>query len=206
MSQEQDKPSNLEGFLWLKITHGKPGTQLTINNQAFCEKGYICSPFFSIMPFYCIDLGDSSNRPTRINPHEAKETFDILRPKMSPFPLVRIGGAGDGAYLLPDDLAGISGCLSPGVNNYKPFEDELSVKYGIRSDLFDASSSEERFSTPLIEGMQTFEPKWLAIIPDKDSITINEWLAMKTYLDSEFLLLNSIVFSPHSPSPVFFTR
>jgi hypothetical protein len=140
------------------------------------------------MPFCGIDLGDSSNRPTRINPQEAKEAFDILRPKMSPLPLVRIGGSDDGAYLLPDDLAGISGCLSPGVNNFKPFEDELSTKYGIRSDLFDASSSEEQFSTPLIKGMQTFEPKWLSIIPDNNSITINQWLASKPPEERDFLL------------------
>ncbi|MCU0530438.1 MAG: FkbM family methyltransferase [Cyanobium sp. Prado107] len=30
------------------------------------------------------------------------------------YPLIRIGGNGDGAYLLPDDLEGISACFSPG--------------------------------------------------------------------------------------------
>jgi hypothetical protein len=55
--------------------------------------------------------------------------FEILRPRSSPFQLLRLGGSGDGAYLVPNDLAGIAACFSPGVNNFKNFEDELSLKW-----------------------------------------------------------------------------
>lgn len=44
-------------------------------------------------------------------------TVFVMRPKPSPVPLVRIGGDWDGAYLVPDDLAGVAACFSPGVNN-----------------------------------------------------------------------------------------
>ena len=49
-----------------------------------------------------------------------------MKPKASPFGLIRIGGNSDGAYLVPDDLQGISCCFSPGVSDRKSFEDELT--------------------------------------------------------------------------------
>ena len=40
--------------------------------------------------------------------------LDVLRPKKSPYELIRIGGTSDGAYLLPNDLAGVSACFPQG--------------------------------------------------------------------------------------------
>jgi hypothetical protein len=37
----------------------------------------------------------------------AQAAFDIIKLKPSPYPLIRIGGDKDGAYLVPDDLSGI---------------------------------------------------------------------------------------------------
>ena len=37
----------------------------------------------------------------------AQASFDIIKLKPSPYPLIRIGGDKDGAYLVPDDLSGI---------------------------------------------------------------------------------------------------
>lgn len=74
----------------------------------------------------------------------------LLRPVPCPYPLVRIGGDSDGAYLIPDDLDGITNCFSPGVNNYKSFEDELSLRYGITCHMCDFTSDVERFKTPLV--------------------------------------------------------
>jgi hypothetical protein len=90
--------------------------------------------------------------------------------------LRRIGGSGDGAYLVPNDLDGIDACFSPGVNNFKNFEDTLTNEYGIKSHMCDFSSDQEKFRTPLIEGMQTFKKKWLDIDGDKDSISLKEWV------------------------------
>ncbi len=92
---------------------------------------------------------------------EILQAVGFLKPEPSPFPLVRIGGCRDGAYLLPDDLDGITACFSPGVFNRKDFEDELAHSHSIRSHMCDYSSDPSRFRTPLIEDMQTFDKKWL---------------------------------------------
>ncbi|MEM1140951.1 MAG: hypothetical protein AAGI88_00050 [Pseudomonadota bacterium] len=102
---------------------------------------------------------------------------DIMRPQASPAPLIRIGGGGDGAYLLPDDLAGIRACFSPGVCNMKPFEDELARSHGIRSHMCDFSSDSDSLFTPLIEGMQTFEKRWLDLPGTPDSTDLNSWIS-----------------------------
>ena len=50
------------------------------------------------------------------------EALQLLKPVRSSYPLVRIGGDQDGAYLLPNDLKGIEACFSPGVSYKKSFE------------------------------------------------------------------------------------
>lgn len=100
----------------------------------------------------------------------------LLQPKPCPQRLIRIGGDGDGAYLIPDDLTGIEACFSPGVYDSKDFEDELAKRYGIRSHLCDFSSSPERLKTPLVEGLQTFEPLWLDTRGTPDSICLDDWV------------------------------
>lgn len=100
----------------------------------------------------------------------------IMKPKRCPYPLIRIGGNEDGAYLIPDDLQGIRACFSPGVNNTKSFEDELAITYGIACHLCDYTSDLEALETPLIEFMQTFRKKWLDIDHGQDSITLDEWV------------------------------
>jgi hypothetical protein len=102
--------------------------------------------------------------------------FEFMKPKPSPFELVRIGGDQDGAYLLPDDLDGIEACFSPGVNNRKNFEDELAKKFNIRSHMCDYSSSVENLRTPLIDGMQTFKRLWLDVPGSENSIDIKTWI------------------------------
>ncbi|MEA3640879.1 MAG: FkbM family methyltransferase [Lamprobacter sp.] len=101
--------------------------------------------------------------------------IEVLRPKPSPKPLIRIGGNGDGAYLLPDDLEGISACFSPGVNNRKDFEDELCEHYAIACHLCDYSSSVDKLKTPLKTG-QTFKRKWLAPESHINNISLADWV------------------------------
>jgi len=103
----------------------------------------------------------------------------LLRPRSCPVRLLRIGGRYDGAYLVPDDLAGVVACFSPGVNNVKGFEDELARRFGLRSHLCDFTSDSHLFQTPLIEDMQTFEKKWLDVNGAPDSISLDEWVAAR---------------------------
>lgn len=105
-----------------------------------------------------------------------KEILDLLIPQPCPYPLIRIGGSGDGSYLIPNDLEGITACYSPGVNNFKSFEDEMAIQHGIKCHMCDYSSDLDRFSTPLISGLQTFKKKWLDIDNSVDSISLLHWI------------------------------
>ncbi len=61
-----------------------------------------------------------------------------LQPLPSERPLRRIGGPGDGGYLVPNDLDGIVGCISPGVSSEVGFDLALA-EMGIPVFLADAS-------------------------------------------------------------------
>jgi len=112
----------------------------------------------------------------------------VMRPKPSPVPLVRIGGDQDGAYLVPDDLEGVAACFSPGVNNWKTFEDELVHSHGIVCHMCDHSSDVDAFATPLIDGRQTFLKKWLDVNGTADSIALADWVAMRAPGAADLLL------------------
>jgi len=114
--------------------------------------------------------------------------LDFFRPKPSPFRLIRVGGQRDGAYLLPDDLEGISACFSPGVANRKDFEDELLKTRGIRAYMVDFSSDESKFQTPLEPGEQFFDKKWLAPNDSDNSISLATWVGKREPKSSSLLL------------------
>lgn len=113
----------------------------------------------------------------------------IMKPKPSPYRLKRVGGNCDGSYLIPDDLEGIDSCFSPGVNNFKNFEDELTDVYGIKCHMCDYSSDVTQLKTPLREGMQTFKKKWLDIDGGADSISLEEWVQELSPVSDHDLLL-----------------
>jgi hypothetical protein len=134
----------------------------------------------SVINFFgCTIHSDTTEQQPWGESLSAQAAFEIIRPKPSPYPLIRIGGDKDGAYLVPDDLSGIKYCLSPGVNNFKNFEDELTTRYDIHCDMFDASSDAELLATPLINGKQTFSKLWLDIDGSDQSISIADWLRVK---------------------------
>ncbi len=118
----------------------------------------------------------------------AEHVIDFFRPKPSPVPLLRIGGEGDGAYLVPDVLDSVVACFSPGVSNRKSFEDELLLRFGIPSHMMDFSSDAAFFRTPLVEGKQTFLKKWLSASAGPDNVSLTEWIALVGQGKSNFLL------------------
>lgn len=140
--------------------------------------------------FFGCDITESAGAGNDvISLNSALEIFRIIMPKQSPYPLIRVGGSRDGSYLVPNDLSGIGYCLSPGVNNFKHFEDELSSRFDITCDMYDASSDADKLSTPLILGKQTFEKKWLDIDGKANSISIKQWLIEKSSKDCRDCLL-----------------
>ena len=86
--------------------------------------------------------------------------------------LVRIGGEGDGGYLLPDIMKKVSYCFSPGVYDVSTFEQELSQKYNIKSYMADASVEK----APVEDENFNFIPKFLGSVTRDNSITLSDWM------------------------------
>jgi len=140
----------------------------------------------AITSFYGCEIKRAPNPPGSA---DLRETLLIMKPKPSPYPLIRIGGEGDGAYLVPADLAGITACFSPGVNNAKDFEDQLTDEYGIACHMCDKSSDPEKFRTPLKTGLQTFKKAWLDVTQADDCISLEHWVAELSPAPQDDLLL-----------------
>jgi len=119
---------------------------------------------------------------------EQDEVLDFFRPKISPRPLVRIGGDGDGAYLVPEDFKGVTDCFSPGVAESKTFEDDLLLHHGIHSHLLDLSADPDSLSTLFLKGFQTFEPKWLGPQTEGDFLSLGDWVQAKADPSGDLIL------------------
>jgi hypothetical protein len=74
----------------------------------------------------------------RTNSGEVQGLISRLKPRDCGIDLIRVGAAGDGGYLIPDDLGGIEYCFSPGVSVVSEFENDLADR-GIMSFLADYS-------------------------------------------------------------------
>ena len=136
---------------------------------------------------YGIDL-PTVPEPTEADRAALDRVLDFLRPAPIPVPLRRIGGTQDGAYLVPDDLDGIAACFSPGVNNFKSFEDALLSDHDIDAHMCDRSSDEGALATPLVPGRQSFERKWLDVTGAEDAIRLEDWVARRAPGDADLLL------------------
>lgn len=132
-----------------------------------------------MISFFGYDLAEDKASPSSSVP-EMLEVFQLLKPEPSAHPFIRIGANLDGSYLVPDDFKGISACFSPGVNNFKNFEDFLVETYGINCHMCDFSSDLRRFKTPLKEGKQSFLKKWLDVKTGGDSISLDDWVKEKS--------------------------
>jgi hypothetical protein len=112
-------------------------------------------------------IGVASHRPT--------EPFRDLVRRLRPVPcgheLVRIGGAHDGGYLLPDDLAGIEACFSPGTGRVADFERDLLAR-GIPSHMADATVEKPPFTAPGV----TFESLLLGSRDVGERVTLGRWM------------------------------
>jgi hypothetical protein len=101
---------------------------------------------------------------------DLRELLSSLQPEICGRDLVRIGGDGDGGYLLPDDLDGIEYCFSPGVSSIADFENQLADR-GIRSFMADYSVKEP----PLMRPEFCFEKKYLGATEDEVFTTLATW-------------------------------
>lgn len=95
-----------------------------------------------------------------------------LRPAGTIAPLVRVGSKGDGGYLLPDDLDGVTACVSPGVSVEIGFDQAMADR-GIEVYMADASvegppQANERFH---------FTKKFLDVFEDETHMRLDSLCA-----------------------------
>lgn len=109
--------------------------------------------------------------PEKLTPKKVLfETLNALRPRAFADHLVRIGGVGDGGYLLPESVRTIEVVVSPGVGDSVKFELDMLNKFGSHSVLIDASV--ERDSEWPEEFF--FLPKYLGARSDKYFMNLEE--------------------------------
>jgi hypothetical protein len=103
-----------------------------------------------------------------------KKLVKTLRPVKTKYDLIRVGGANDGGYLIPNDLSGIGICFSPGVDVTATFEKDLRAK-GISSHLADASVD----GAPDGLEVQSFTKKHLGASNEGEYMTLEYWVKAK---------------------------
>ena len=111
-----------------------------------------------------------------------RSTLDMLRPKSGVTSLRRVGGQGDGGYLIPDDLEGIRLLLSPGVAESWTFEDELFSSDGIPAVLCDRLDVEPDCQFPI-------DKLWLGPYSTHEQLSLNDWVDRHAPDDGSDLML-----------------
>ena len=119
-----------------------------------------------------LEIGFMSTRLTKKKRLDA--FFNLIKPTPIIVELIRLGGQGDGGYLVPNDLENIEACFSPGVSTVADFEEEIS-KYGIKSFMIDYSVDSAPHYNPLFD----FEKKWLGIGDGTEFIRLEDWVYEK---------------------------
>jgi hypothetical protein len=128
-----------------------------------------------------------------------------VRPVTTEHPLVRFGGPGDGGYLMPDDLAGVRTCFSPGVSTVADFEEDLARR-GVRSFMADYSVEGPPKENPLFH----FEKKHLGSGNDDKFMTLQAWVDRNAPGETDMVLQMDIEGGEYpvilSTPPAFFRR
>jgi hypothetical protein len=118
-------------------------------------------------------------------PASVAEFIRRFQSQMTPVDLIRIGGSGDGGYLVPNDLEGIKHCFSPGVDYTANFENELVDRYGMKCFMADASVEAPPIANPGFD----FEPVFLGARNDEGFTTLSSWMEEKVPADDKDMLL-----------------
>ena len=118
------------------------------------------------------------------SPDELAALLRTLHPLDSGIELIRLGPDGDGGYLLPDDLAGIEYCFSPGVAGESGFEADLAAR-GMKVHLADLSVDGPAETNPSF----TFVKKHVGCVDEGAVMTLDGWTAATIGDQSGDLLL-----------------
>lgn len=114
----------------------------------------------------------------------AEALIDRLAPHATSVPLVRLGPRGDGGYLIPDDLADIEACFSPGVALVSGFERACADR-GMQVFMADRSVDRPAESHPSFH----FAKRYVGATSNEDFMTIDEWVANSPVQSQSDLIL-----------------
>lgn len=113
----------------------------------------------------------------------ARELMRRMWPVTTRHPLRRFGGDGDGAYILPDDLAGIEAVISPGVSTVARFEEDMAA-LGMECFLIDKSVEAPPADNPRFH----FTPKFLGLVDEGAFVTLDSFVEAHAPGASDLLL------------------
>lgn len=99
---------------------------------------------------------------------EVGALINQLKPVAIHQPLIRMGGVGDGGYLLPDDLEGIVACVSPGVSTEVGFDHAMADR-GCEIFMADASVDGPPIDHPRFH----FVKKFVDVFEDSQNLRLD---------------------------------
>jgi hypothetical protein len=108
------------------------------------------------------------------SPEQLAQFFSRLHAVDPGLPMIRLGGDGDGGYVVPDDLDGLAACFSPGVSDVADFELALAER-GVPSFMADASVEAAPSAHPLLD----FEPTFVGPEDAPGWTTMESWMSRK---------------------------
>jgi len=108
---------------------------------------------------------------------------DVIAPKQTGFDLIRMGGAGNGGYMVPDDLEGLTGSFSPGIGQTATFDEEMLAR-DIPCFMADASVSGPPISHPKLR----FDPLFLGPKTKGKYISLDDWVARHATSKGDLML------------------
>jgi hypothetical protein len=114
------------------------------------------------LPFFPTKVTDTS---------KIAALFRRLHPVACDKELIRLGPPGDGGYLVPNDLDGITACFSPGVSNVAGFEKDCAA-LGMHVFMADASVS----GPPENNARFQFSKKYVGAVTRGEFIDFSEWV------------------------------
>jgi len=114
-----------------------------------------------------------NSRALGLTPAADFEKFmQIMFPMDNGHRLIRVGPNGDGGYVIPDDLVGISYCFSPGSDLLWEFEREIGERYQITSYICDSLIKKPND----LSEMQVFKDAWLGPSTGGNFISFADWI------------------------------
>jgi len=111
--------------------------------------------------------------------------LERLRPQANGHELIRVGGSGDGGYLIPNDVSGITELFSPGSNKLSNFEREVAEFWKIKSYICDSLDEQPGDLT----SYQDFTDAWVGPYTDGEKyISLSDWVAEKSKSTGDLML------------------